>query len=55
MRNSGLAGKLPFIGFLIKLLLYRSGRVDVHGVASEEEAIQFIDDIKFIVEGAFVD
>ena len=30
-------------------------RVDVHGVASEEEAIQFIDDIKFIVEGAFVD
>jgi len=37
------------------ITIYRSGRVDVHGVASEEEAIQFIDDIKFIVEGAFVD
>jgi hypothetical protein len=25
--------------------LYRSGRIDVHGVASEEEAIEIINDI----------
>jgi len=37
------------------ITIYRSGRVDVHGVASEEEAIRFIDDIKFIVESAFID
>ncbi len=37
------------------ITIYRSGRIDVHGVASEAEAIQFIDDIKFIVEGAFID
>jgi len=35
--------------------IYRKGRVDVHGVASEEEAIGLISDIKVIVEAAFVD
>jgi ArsR family metal-binding transcriptional regulator len=35
--------------------IYRNGRVDVHGVASEEAAIEFINDIKLIVEDAFVD
>jgi len=34
--------------------IYRNGRVRVHGVASEEEAIEFINDIKLIVAGAFV-
>lgn len=34
--------------------IYRNGRIDVHGVASEEEAIEFINDVKVIVEGAFV-
>ena len=37
------------------ITIYRNGRVDVHGVASEEEAIEFISDIKLIVEDAFVD
>jgi ArsR family metal-binding transcriptional regulator len=37
------------------ITIYRSGRVDVHGVASEEAAIEFIDDITLIVEDAFVD
>jgi ArsR family metal-binding transcriptional regulator len=37
------------------ITIYRSGRVDVHGVASEEAAIEFLDDIKLIVEDAFVD
>ncbi len=36
------------------ITLYRSGRVDVHGVASEEEAIAFINAIEPIVECAFV-
>jgi ArsR family metal-binding transcriptional regulator len=36
------------------ITVYRNGRVDVHGVASEEEAIKFINDIKLIVEDAFV-
>ena len=36
------------------ITIYRSGRVDMHGVASEEAAIEFIEDIKFIVEDAFV-
>ena len=36
------------------ITIYRSGRVDVHGVASEEAAIEFINDIKVIVEDAFV-
>jgi ArsR family metal-binding transcriptional regulator len=35
--------------------VYKSGRVDVHGVESEDEAIQFIDDIKIIVKDAFID
>jgi hypothetical protein len=35
--------------------IYRNGRVDIHGVASEQEAIEFIFDIKVIVEDAFVD
>ena len=34
--------------------IYRNGRIDVHSVASEEEAIEFINDVKVIVEGAFV-
>lgn len=33
--------------------IYRTGRIDVHGVASEEEAIELIDGIRVIVEGAF--
>ena len=37
------------------ITIYRNGRVDVHGVTSEEEAIEFINDIKLIVEDAFVD
>jgi hypothetical protein len=37
------------------ITIYRKGRVDVHGVASEEEAIEFINDIKIIVEAAFVE
>jgi ArsR family metal-binding transcriptional regulator len=37
------------------ITIYRNGRVDVHGVTSEEEAIEFINDIKLVVEGAFVD
>jgi ArsR family metal-binding transcriptional regulator len=37
------------------ITIYRNGRVDVHGVASEEGAIEFINDIKLIVEDAFVD
>ena len=37
------------------ITIYRNGRVDVHGVTSEEEAIEFIDDIKLIIEDAFVD
>jgi hypothetical protein len=36
------------------ITIYRSGRVDVHGVASEEAAIGFINDIKVLVEDAFV-
>jgi ArsR family metal-binding transcriptional regulator len=37
------------------ITIYRNGRVDVHGVTSEEEAIEFINNIKLIVEAAFVD
>jgi len=37
------------------ITIFRSGRVDVHGVASEEAAIEFISDIKVIVEEAFAD
>lgn len=37
------------------ITIYRKGRVDVRGVASEEEAIEFINDIKIIVEAAFVE
>ena len=36
------------------ITIYRNGRVDVQGVTSEEEAIEFINDIKLIVEDAFV-
>ncbi len=36
------------------ITIYRNGRVDVHGVASEEEAVEFINNIKVIVEDAFV-
>ncbi|MGA9079841.1 MAG: hypothetical protein WB581_06395 [Halobacteriota archaeon] len=36
------------------ITVYKNGRVDVHGVASEEEAIEFMNDIKLIVEDAFV-
>ncbi|MGA7075376.1 MAG: hypothetical protein WBZ42_02345 [Halobacteriota archaeon] len=37
------------------LTLYRSGRVDVHRVESEDEAVRLIDDIKPMIEDAFVD
>ena len=37
------------------ITIYRDGRVDVHGVTSEEAAIDLINDIKPIVEDAFVD
>ena len=37
------------------ITIYRDGRVDVHGVTSEEAAIELISDIKPIVEDAFVD
>jgi ArsR family metal-binding transcriptional regulator len=37
------------------ITIYRNGRVDVHGVASEEEAIELISNIKLVVEAAFVD
>ncbi len=37
------------------ITIYRNGRIDVHGVASEEKAIELINDIKLIVEDAFVD
>ncbi len=36
------------------ITLYRDGRVDVHGADSEDEAITLINDIKSIVEAAFV-
>jgi ArsR family metal-binding transcriptional regulator len=35
--------------------LYRSGRVDVHQVESENEAILLIDDIKPMIKDAFID
>jgi len=35
--------------------LYRSGRVDVHRAESENEAIRLIDEIKPMIEEAFVD
>jgi ArsR family metal-binding transcriptional regulator len=34
--------------------LYRSGRIDVRRAESEDEAIRLIDDIKPIVEAAFI-
>jgi ArsR family metal-binding transcriptional regulator len=37
------------------LTLYRSGRVDVHRVESENEAIRLIDDMKPMIEEAFFD
>jgi ArsR family metal-binding transcriptional regulator len=37
------------------ITIYRNGRVDLHGVASEDEAIEFINDIRRIVEDVFVD
>lgn len=37
------------------ITIYRKGRVDVHGVASEEDAIEFINDIKILVEAAFIE
>jgi ArsR family metal-binding transcriptional regulator len=33
---------------------YKSGRIDVHDVKSEDEAIQLIDGIRRIVEDAFI-
>lgn len=36
------------------ITIYRNGRVNVHGVDSEEGAIGLINDIKPIVEDAFV-
>jgi len=37
------------------ITIYKSGRIDVNGVESEDAAIQFIDDIKLIVKGACID
>jgi len=37
------------------ITIYRNGRVDVHGVTSEEEAVEFINDIKLVIEDTFVD
>jgi HEAT repeats len=37
------------------ITIYRKGRVDVHGVESEEEAIGLIDDVKVIVRPAFIE
>jgi ArsR family metal-binding transcriptional regulator len=37
------------------VIVYKTGRIDVHGVTSEDEAIQFMDDIRLIVEDAFID
>ncbi len=38
-----------------EVTIYRNGRVDIQGVASEEEAIAFINDIKSVVADSFVD
>jgi len=35
--------------------VYKSGRVEVHGVESEDEATRLIDNIKPIIEEAFID
>lgn len=37
------------------ITIYRKGRVVVHGVASEEDAVGLISDLKVIVESAFVE
>ena len=37
------------------ITLYRNGRIDVQGVTSEEDAIDFIRDIELVVKDAFVD
>ncbi len=37
------------------ITLYKNGRVDVHRVDSEERAIRLLDDIKVMVEKAFID
>lgn len=34
--------------------IYKTGRIDVHGVESEEEAVAVINDIEVIVDAAFV-
>ena len=36
------------------ITLYKNGRVDVHRVDSEERAIELLDDVKMIVEKAFI-
>jgi ArsR family metal-binding transcriptional regulator len=36
------------------ITLYRNGRVDVHRVESTEKAIEILDAVKAIVQGAFV-
>jgi HEAT repeat protein len=35
--------------------IYKKGRIDIHGVESEEEAIEAIKDIKVIVDAAFIE
>ena len=35
--------------------LYRSGRIDVHRVESEDAAILLIDEIKPVIESAFIE
>ena len=37
------------------ITLYRSGRIDVHRVESEDAAIRLIDDIKPVIESAFIE
>ena len=37
------------------ITLYKNGRVDVHRVDSAERAIKLLDDVKIIVEKAFID
>ncbi len=38
----------------LNIVIYKTGRIDVHGVESEEEAIAVINDIETIVDAAFV-
>ncbi len=37
-----------------RVTLYRNGRVDVHRVESEDDAIRVLDEILPLIEGAFI-